>query len=170
MRRWLENYEYKRTRHSKSKEPNPNWVSSKYPIESMHWKEAQQIYLPEVRMNFGQAISAVKRSFQAYRIAGSRGEPRGDIAYRINRLQSAMGLEKSQFPELDGMDDSEEESERDQELTYEEIQAKKEEEAEESGGSGEWGSNLDGTNEEVSELDIQLLKEEKEAEDDWWVS
>lgn len=98
MRRWLENYEYKRTRHSKSKEPNPNWVSSKYPIESMHWKEAQQIYLPEVRMNFGQAISAVKRSFQAYRIAGARGEPRGDIAYRINRLQSAMGLEKSQFP------------------------------------------------------------------------
>jgi hypothetical protein len=74
----------------------------------------------------------------------------------VEEIQSAMGIERSEFPELEDIDEGY------QELTDEEIQAKREE-------KGEWRSNLNfGTNEEKSGLDKQLLKEEQEAEDDWW--
>ena len=76
------------------------------------------------------------------------------------------GIERSQFPEIDGMNDDE-----DQELT-DELKRK---EKEESGR--EWDFNS-GTSEEKSELytdewseeEKQLLKEEREGEDDWWFS
>ena len=32
------------------------WQSTKYPIESMHHDEVKQIWLPSLRMNWGQAI------------------------------------------------------------------------------------------------------------------
>jgi hypothetical protein len=81
-----------------------------------------------------------------------------------------MGIERSQFPELEGMNDDE-----DQELTDEELELKKEEEE----NSVVWEPSLNfGTSEgselyteEWSEEDKQLLKEEREAEeenDDWW--
>lgn len=160
MQRWLRNYE--NLRHSK--QPNESWVSSKYPSEGMHWRELQQIFLPGLNMNWGQACSALKKLWKSYKIAGRNGEPRRDIAWKINRLQSAMGIKKSEFPELEGMDDE------DQELTDEEIQLKREEK-EDSGG--EWEPDLNsGTSEpyteEWSEEDKQLLREEQESEDDWW--
>ena len=92
-------------------------------------------------MNFGQACSALKRSWRAYKLAGRDGAgTRADLAWRINRLQSSMGL-KSNFPELEGM----EESEEDQELT-DELQK---EEHEENGVR--WNTNF-GTSQEESEL------------------
>jgi hypothetical protein len=165
MQRWLRNYE--RLRHSK--QPNGSWVSSKYPIEGMHWRELQQIYLPELKMCWGPACNSLKKLWKSYKIAGRNGEPRGDFAWKIRNIQSAMGIEKSEFPELEGMDDEESE----EELTDEEVQAKREEEKE--SGGGEWNINF-GTSEERSELyteewseeDKQLLKEERESEDDWW--
>jgi hypothetical protein len=164
MQKWLMNYE--RLRHSK--EPNESWISSKYDIEGMPWQELQQLYLPELKMCWGPACSALKKSWREYKIAGRNGEPRGDIAWRINRIQSAMGIEKSQFPELEGMNDEESE----EELTDEEIQLRREEKEE---SSGEWNLNF-GTSEKRSELyteewseeDKQLHSEEKAEEDDWW--
>lgn len=162
MQRWLRNYE--RLRHSQ--QPNESWVSSKYPIEGMHWRELQQIYLPELKMCWGPACNSLKKLWKSYKIAGRNGEPRGDFAWKIRNIQSAMGIEKSEFPELEGMDDE------DQELTDEEIQLKREEK-EESGR--EWELDLNSwTSEpytdEWSEEDKQLQKEEREAEeenDDW---
>lgn len=58
MQKWLANYE--RVRHSK--QPNESWVSSKYPIQDMHWTELQHLYLPELKMDWGQAVSALKYS------------------------------------------------------------------------------------------------------------
>jgi hypothetical protein len=159
MQRWLRNYE--RLRHSK--QPNESWVSSKYPIEGMHWTELQQLYLPELKMCWGPACNSLKKLWKSYKIAGRNGEPRGDIAWRINRIKSAMGLEKSNFPELEGMDDE------DQELTDEEIQLKREEKEENGGDFGTSEEESEFT-EEWSEEDKQLLKEEREAEDDWWFS
>ena len=112
----------------------------------------------------GGCISALKKLWKSYKIAGRNGEPRGDIAWNIRNLQGSLGIERSHFPELEGMDDDE-----DQELTDEELQLKREEQ--ESGAAWEWESTLNpGTSEEWSELDKQLLKEEREDEDDWWFS
>lgn len=104
---WLRNYE--NLRHSKNpKERNEFWTSSKYPIENMSWQELQELYLPEVKMRFGPAVSALKKLWKSYKIAGRNGEPRGDIAWNIRNIQRAMGIPESQFEELEGMDDVEE--------------------------------------------------------------
>jgi hypothetical protein len=122
----------------KSKEPNGplSWVSSKYPIESMDWRELQKTQLPEIGLNWGQACSSLKRLWKSYSIAGRNNEPRSDIAWKINRLESAMGLEKAQFPELEGMGYDEESGE---ELTDEELSAQREEQEE---NGGEWDLNI----------------------------
>jgi len=99
----------------------------------------------------GGCISALKKLWKSYKIAGRNGEPRGDIAWNIRNLQGFLGIERSHFPELEGMDDDEE-------------NILKSEEDEENFGTNDpyW-----------SEEDKQLLKEELEAEkenDDWWFS
>jgi hypothetical protein len=116
MQLWLRDYE--RSRHSK--QPNESWVSSKYDTQ-LPWKELQQTYIPSLHMKWGQCCSALKRSWKAYEIAGRNGEPRGDIAWRIRNIQTQMGIEKSDFPELEGMEtDDEETSEEETELRREE--------------------------------------------------
>jgi len=159
MQRWLENYE--RIRHSKQR--NESWISFKYPIEGMHWQELQQIYLPELKMCWGPACNSLKKLWKAYKIAGHQGGYRADIAWKIRNIQSAMGIEKSNFPELEGMDDEELEGE----LTEEEIQLKREEWED----AGDWGfEKPEEFTEEWSEEDKQLHREEREAEEDWWFS
>jgi len=166
MQSWIRNYE--RVRHSK--QHNESWVSSKYDIEGIHWTDLQQIYLPELGMCFGPACSALRKSWRQYKIAGRNGEPRGDLAYRIVRIQRALGIPQSDFPELQGMEMD------DEELTDEEVQLQIEEKQE--NGSRDWNLNF-GTSEERSELytdewskeDKQLHREEREVEkenDDWW--
>jgi len=74
-----------------------------------------------------------------------------------------MGIQKSEFPDLEGM-------EMDEELTEEEIQLKREERED----TGNWGfEKPEEFTEEWSEEDKQLRREEREAEeenDDWWFS
>jgi hypothetical protein len=154
MYRWLEIYE--KSRHSKQgKQLKESWQSSKFDFTNPN---VRLEYVPEMDCSVGGCISALKRSWKAYYIAGRNGEPRGDLAWRINSLQSSLGIEKSTFPELEGMMMDDEEN-------NEELQLKREEQQE------EWNLNL-GTNEEMdewSEEDKQLLKEEIEAEreNDW---
>jgi hypothetical protein len=114
-----------------------SWISSKYDTQG-HWQEVQQIWIPELQMNWGRAVSALRKSWTAYRIAGRNGEPRADLAYRIRSIQSSLGIEKSTFPELEGMDDEES-----NEISDEETELRREEK-EESGG--DWNLNF-GTNE-----------------------
>jgi hypothetical protein len=115
----------------------------------MHWQELQQLYLPELNMRC-PAVSALKKLWKSYKIAGRTGEPRSDTAWKINRIQAAMGLEKSEFPELEGMvlDDERDDQDQDQSQS-EELPT-------------EWSAE-----------DEQLRREEREAEqenDDWWIS
>lgn len=143
MQKWLINYE--RMRHSKKpKEPNESWVSSKYDIQNMSWKEISEIYLPEIDMRFGSACSALKKLWKSYKIAG-RSESREAILHgKLIAYNLPLGIERSQFPELEGMNDDE-----DQELTDEELELKKEEEEE---SSGVWEPSLNfGTSEKRSE-------------------
>ncbi|MGA9150674.1 MAG: hypothetical protein WBZ36_08850 [Candidatus Nitrosopolaris sp.] len=147
MQLWLR--DYKARRHSKqSKEPNELWHSSKYDFSD---PDVRLEYVPEMGCSVGGCISALKKLWKSYKIAGRNGEPRGDIAWNIRNLQGSLGIERSHFPELEGMDDDEE-------------NILKSEEDEENFGTNEpyW-----------SEEDKQLLKEELEAEkenDDWWFS
>src|SRR5215813_4146725 len=66
MQLWLRDYE--RSRHSKR--PNESWISSRYDIQGMHWQELQQLYLPELNMRWGPAVSALKKLWKSYKIAG----------------------------------------------------------------------------------------------------
>src|SRR5215472_10140837 len=91
--------DYERSRHSK--QPNESWISSRYDIQGMHWQELQHLYLPELNMRWGPAVSALKKLWKSYKIAGRTGELRSDLALKINRVQVIMGL-KSEFPELEG--------------------------------------------------------------------
>jgi len=71
------------------------------------------------------------KSWYAYKRLGRDGGYRGDIAYRINKIQNALGFPKS---ELDHDWVSEE-------LSREDIQLKKEEQQEDEGdwdGDGDW--------------------------------
>ena len=148
------NYERMRL---KSNTPNESWISSKYDIQGMPWQELQQIYLPELRMCWGPACNSLKKLWKAYKIAGGNGEPRGHFAWKIRNIESAMGIKKSDFPELEGIND--------EELTDEEIQLRRD--------VGDWGFEKgveESYTEEWSEEDKQLRREEREAEDDWWFS
>jgi Ran GTPase-activating protein (RanGAP) involved in mRNA processing and transport len=122
MRKWLVNYE--RLRHSKR--PTESWISSRYDIQGMHWQELQQLYLPELNMRWGPAVSALKKLWKSYKIAGRTRESRSDLAWKINQIQKAMGIEKSEFPELDGIETDDEES-TDEAVTREEIELRHEE-------------------------------------------
>jgi hypothetical protein len=144
MQLWLRDYE--RSRHSK--QPNESWQSSKYDFSD---PDVRLEYVPEMGCSVGGCISALKKLWKSYKIAGRNGEPRGDIAWNIRNLQGSLGIERSHFPELEGMDDDEE-------------NMLKSEEDEENFGTNEpyW-----------SEEDKQLLKDELKAEkenDDWWFS
>lgn len=124
--------------------------------------ELQQIYLPELGMCWGPACNSLKKLWKSYKIAGRNGEPRRDIAWKINAIQKAMGIEKSEFPELEGMETS------DEEMADEEIQLKREERED----AGDWGFEKpeESYTDEWSEEDKQLRREEREAEEDWWFS
>ncbi len=167
MQLWLRDYE--RSRHSK--QPNESWISSKYDIQGLPWQELQQIYLPELGMCWGPACYLLKKLWKCYKIAGRNGEPRGDIAWKINRIQSSMGIEMSQFPELEGLNDFEEYQDRDQDLgkrmTDEEIQLKREEM--EDSDNLSWGEKPEKTfSEDWSEEDEKLRQEEIAEGDDWF--
>ncbi len=145
MQKWLAAYE--NSRHSKnpgyppSKEPNESWSSSKY--GAMEWREAQQIYLPSLNMCVGPAWNKLKRLWRNYKRNGRTGQYRSDIAYEIVRYQAGLDIPRSDLPELEGISDY------------------------------EFGDSDQETNERPEEWSMEdeiLLREEKEAKDDWWIS
>jgi hypothetical protein len=172
MQRWLRNYE--NSRHSKNpKEPNEFWTSSKYPIENMDWRQVQQIYIPELGCHWGGACSALKKLWKSYRIAGRNYgvDSRRDICWKIRNIQTALGIEKTHFEELEGMIDDEESEEG---LSVEEVELQREEKEE---NGGDWNLHFDyrerskPTTDEWSSEDKQLLQEEiaeEQENDDWW--
>jgi hypothetical protein len=140
-----------RMRHYKQpKQPNESWISSKYDIQGLHWQELQQLYLPELNMCWGPACNSLKKLWKSYKIAGRNGEPRGDIAMKIRNVQSSMGIQQSEFPELEGIGDDQE---------VEMIGEEKEE---------DWESEDEIPEESNTEEDEQLRREEIAEGDDWF--
>jgi hypothetical protein len=98
MMRWIRNYDRLRLNPNAS---NESWTSTRYEIEGMRWSDIERIYLPEIGMCWGPACSAIKKSWWAFKMAGKNGGYRTDIAFRINRIQAAMGIPRTPFAELD---------------------------------------------------------------------
>ncbi len=75
------------------------WQSTKFDFENEHWSETRNQWVPELGCQVGQAISALKKSWAAYKIARRlEYEDRCmELEARINDIQSALGLEETQF-------------------------------------------------------------------------
>ena len=95
MQRWLRRYE--RVRNNIDVENAASWLSSKYDLEGLTWDEIREIYIPELDMCFGPSCEALRKSWYHYKRLGRDGGYRGDIAYRINKIQNALGFPISEF-------------------------------------------------------------------------
>ena len=117
-------------------------------------------------------------------IQSENGEPRGDIAWRINLLEDGLGLiEKAIFPEIQEMGGYDENQDQDQEqLSAEDLQLLREEKQDQLERQQEVLGNQfgDQTTEESesddwsgsdvyqeTSLDKQLIKEEEEDREDF---
>lgn len=99
MEKWLASYE-RRRRSKNPLEPSEGWQSSKYDFSN---PDVRLEYVPEMGFNVSGCISGLKKLWKSYKIAGRNGEPRSWQAYSINKIQGALGLELSSFPETEGM-------------------------------------------------------------------
>jgi hypothetical protein len=100
FRRWLDNYEAKR--HGGINDGvKENWISTKFDFSDPN---VRLEYVPELRCNVGGCISSLKKSWKAYRIA-KRYSPQETryLSFRIRTLQEALGIETTDFEELDGL-------------------------------------------------------------------
>ena len=97
-----------------SSQPSEFWRSWKYDTQNLSWKELSEIYVDDLDMTFGAAINSLKKLWFSYKMAGKSGTGyRADICYKINEVKRALGLPKSRFPELEGMEEEVEESDGD---------------------------------------------------------
>jgi hypothetical protein len=150
MDRWIRHYDAIRTNPDALPNRNEGWVSTKYPIEGMHWSEIAEIPLPELGMKWGAACSSLKKSWWSYKMTkkyGSGLDSKRDLAYRINKIQHSMGIPITRFEELEGLN---------LELEFE----------------SEDGLN-DQSGEQWTREELRLKAEEAEEEsdnDDWWIS
>jgi hypothetical protein len=76
-----------------------NKESTRFDIEGMQWKDKAQIFIPELQMNWGEAWSALKKSWKSYKKArASNNQMEMNIlAVRINNIQEWMGIEVTDF-------------------------------------------------------------------------
>jgi hypothetical protein len=157
--RWIKDYE--RSRFKESKVPNESWISTKYDFQNTPWKILQKTYVPELKMRIGSAISAIKKNWKLYRMDDGR-EPRSSIAFKIVRLESGLGLEKSIFPELEGINLEEEfPSEEESQLRREE-QVERDQEV-------SWDSWTAEDSEDDGDRDFKKSKLGEQEENDWWI-
>ena len=75
------------------------WISTKYDLEGMHWEEARDTWIPELSMSFGQAVSALKKSWLAFKLNRQKGEEDRVFYYanQINQIQKALGIDITEF-------------------------------------------------------------------------
>jgi hypothetical protein len=75
------------------------WQSTKYDFAGIGWADATSIFVEELGMDVGQACSALKKSWAAYRIAlaSKSGAEIKMLQWRINNIQQALGIELSDF-------------------------------------------------------------------------
>ena len=50
-----------------------NWQSTKFDFEGEHWRDVAEIFVPELNMKVGSAISALRKSWAHYKIVRRTG-------------------------------------------------------------------------------------------------
>ena len=156
LNQWLSGYELRRT--------DPYWggegggrklSSTRFDIEGMSWDEIREIEIPQLGpdMNFGKSFEALRKSRYALRRNRAEGSyDNKDLEYRINRIQYFLGIDITEWDDLNPTWVKEElareerefnntgEIGEEEELSIEERQLKAEEEAEEL---ADWGLDED---------------------------
>jgi hypothetical protein len=145
--RWLKDYERRRV--GDNRVLNESWASSKY--GNIPWREAQLIWLPSVGMSLGKTWSRLKKLWRSYKIASSTGEYRTQTAYEIVKLQAALDIPRSDFPELEGVMSDYEFEDQDQDHT--------------TSYPDDWSVEDD-----VLRREVEAEAEAKDENDDWWIS
>ncbi|MGC2572216.1 MAG: hypothetical protein WA364_11950 [Candidatus Nitrosopolaris sp.] len=97
FQRWLNDYDSRRTDPDRQFRIPSAWHSSKYDLENMSWDEIRGISIPELRMTWGSACEAMRKSWFHYKMLKREGDKGWDIILRINRIQRGLGLEMTEF-------------------------------------------------------------------------
>jgi len=151
MNSWLALYEASRVDGIASAKARLS--NRKFPdLESMSWAEIRDlpVFGLEEGLTYGRAFEALRKSWYSYKRSRKDGFPATDVAFRILKIEKALGLEPlSEFPELDPQWVQEELN------TVEDIQLAREEYIDRSDDFDE---------EQMSPEEIQLRREEKQAE------
>jgi|SRR5215831_15075980 len=93
MDRWLANYERTRTS-DYGQGQNEALLSSRFDLPSMSWPEIREIPIPELGedTNFGKSFVVLRKSWYAYKRSCKDGFPASYVAFRILRIQKALGI------------------------------------------------------------------------------
>lgn len=158
--RWLREYENRRLGRGRASDGQFGWTSSRYDLESKDWDNIRDIFIPQLEMTFGQACSALKRSWYAYKMSRKEvGGYNNDLAWRINRIQHYLGIPLTEFSE--GLDPNwvkqqlNAEEQAGEEVHAEELELRYEEDQDRSWNDSE-------TSESEDPEYAQLREEEKE--------
>ncbi len=75
------------------------WQSWKYNFDDMDWRELQSLYIEDLGITFGAAVSSLKKSWKMYKYSILQGDEAAAKHYSliINRVQDALGLPLSSF-------------------------------------------------------------------------
>jgi hypothetical protein len=147
INQWLAAYE--RRKASGLEGPNKALLSSKFDLESMSWDEIREIPIPEISENatFGTCSESLRKSWYALKRNRAEGNYHNkDLELRINRIQNALGFERTIFDDLD-------QNWVDNELSMEQHKQGEQDEDEDEVLSPE-----------ERQLNQQLKKEERDAE------
>lgn len=103
MNSWLASYEASRVDGIASAKARLS--NRKFPdLESMSWAEIRglPVYGLDEGLTYGRAFEALRKSWYSYKRSRKDGFPATDVAFRILKIEKALGLEPlSEFPELD---------------------------------------------------------------------
>jgi len=141
--KWIRSYERHKMKIKTERELNESWALSRYNVGS--WQDSQKIFIKSLGLTIGQSWWKIRRLWRKYKMLGRKGEYRDDVAYQINRLAVGLDLGRVDLPEIADLPDSEFEAEvsdqeqdeevdgeqePEQDLSFDEIQQLKREEAE----------------------------------------
>jgi hypothetical protein len=78
-------------------------LSNRFDLDGLTWSEIREISIPELGedMTFGKSFEALRKTWYAYKRNKKDGFEAPDLCLRILKIQKAIGLPLSEFPELD---------------------------------------------------------------------
>ena len=82
---------------------NTTLSSTKFDLSGLSWNEIRDLEVPELldqngeTMTFGRTFEALRKSWRSFKLSRKNGSPAPELALRILKLQSGLGLPLSDF-------------------------------------------------------------------------